>query len=447
MNSLVLTPDEYLMCKKAFCGGFTHANVMHVNYTLSNVQSYDFTSSYPAVMVSEKFPMSSPNHVKITSKEHFLNLLKKYCCIFTIEFTNIEDCVHYENYLSGAHCKTVNAELNNGRIIRADKLTTTITEQDYFIINKMYKWDSMKVDNFMYFHKNYLPTNFVKAILGLYKDKTELKGVKGKEIEYAKSKEQINSAYGMTVTDIIREDIVYDIDWGAQDVDIEAKISKYNMSRNRFLYYPWGVWVTAYARANLFSAILNIKDDYVYSDTDSVKILNYEKHEWYFKKYNDIILKKLTKACEFHKIPLEYIRPKTIKGVEKILGVWDKDDYIYEKFKTLGAKRYLYLDKDGYTLTVAGLSKKNGLSYLLKQYGESIFENFKEGLYIPAKETGKMTHTYIDEKQEGLIIDYNGVEYEYCEKSSIHLEPAPFDMSLTAEFINLILGVQEVYRL
>ena len=65
------------MLKQGFMGGFTHSNVRYNAITLNNVDSYDFNSSYPAVMVSEKFPLSRPIKVEITSKEEFEDCIKK----------------------------------------------------------------------------------------------------------------------------------------------------------------------------------------------------------------------------------------------------------------------------------------------------------------------------------------------------------------------------------
>ena len=81
-------------------------------------------------------------------------------------------------------------------------------------------------------------------------------------------------------------------------------------------------------------------NDYVYSDTDSVKILNYKNHLKYFEKYNENILKKLKYMCNVYEIDISLLSPKNMKGEVKPLGVWDFE-HIYDKFKTLGAKRYI----------------------------------------------------------------------------------------------------------
>ena len=49
----------------------------------------------------------------------------------------------------------------------------------------MYKWEKIRIYNFRRYKKDYLPTDFVKAILKLYRDKTTLKDVTGKEIQYS----------------------------------------------------------------------------------------------------------------------------------------------------------------------------------------------------------------------------------------------------------------------
>lgn len=76
MRNLILTPDEYNQLKRAFQGGFTHANAVYSGRILENVGSFDFTSSYPYVMISEKYPMGRGEHIQITSSEQFERCLK-----------------------------------------------------------------------------------------------------------------------------------------------------------------------------------------------------------------------------------------------------------------------------------------------------------------------------------------------------------------------------------
>lgn len=444
MSELTLTAEQYEVIKRAFSGGFTHANALYVGETLHDIYSMDFTSSYPYVMVSEKFPMSAPKYTAIKSINDFRFMIAKYCCVFDIEFYDLESTSLNENYISYSHCDAIKKPIvNNGRIVKAEYLSTTITDRDYIIINSFYKWSKIRISNFWYMRKDYLPTNFVKAILSLYIDKTTLKGVEGKEVDYLLSKERINSLYGMTVTDICRDKIIYSpVDWTSEKPDFEEAINKNNVSKKRFLYYPWGVWVTAYARFNLFTAIKELQDDYVYSDTDSVKFYNYERHKSYFDKYNNNVMLKLKAAMKAHKLPFEMTCPKTIDGREKQLGVWDFEGK-YSRFKTLGAKRYL-TEKDGkVSMTVSGLSKKKAVEYLIKEYGSNIFDAFCDGLYIKPQYTGKLTHTYLDNQMEGYLTDYQGNTVKYLEYSGIHLSPADYNLSINKIYLDYILNIKD----
>ena len=156
---------------------------------------------------------------------------------------------------------------------------------------------------------------------------------------------------------------------------------------------------------------------------------------------------------DYHGLNRELIEPKTIKGKKKCLGVWDYDGK-YSLFKTLGAKRYLVKysnderNPEGMrgkiNLTVAGLSKQNCVPYLLKKYGEDgIFEAFNNELYIPADYTGKNTHTYIDDEKHGKLKDYQGNISEYHEYSCIHLSESDYNLSISQEYLNFLLAIQE----
>lgn len=443
IHNLTIAETEYLQLKRAFQGGFTHASCLKSGKTFYNVKSYDFTSSYPAVMVAEMFPMSPAEHVTISTRAEFAHNLNNYCCMFDCEFTNICSKKIYENPISISRCwGIVNAVNDNGRVFSADRLCTTVTEQDFKTILNFYSWEDLKISNFTRYKKGYLPRQFVLTLLELYKNKTTLKDVPEEIMLYMLSKGMLNSAYGMCVTDIVRDVISYTTDWETTEPILADEIKKYNNSRTRFLFYPWGVWVTAYARRNLFTAIEALGSDYIYSDTDSVKLINADKHQQYFDNYNANIQNKIKTALKTQNIDPELAQPKTIKNKIKPLGVWDFDGE-YSEFKTLGAKRYLvrYADNGKLSATVAGVPKKAIENALEKT--SSPFGNFANNLTLSPAESGKKTHTYIDNEISGQHRDYLGNMCDFYEKSCVHLENAPFSMSMTDYYIDFLKGLNK----
>ena len=445
IKELTIEKPEYMLLKNAFMGGFTHCNAMYTNKICQNVTSYDFTSSYPTVLISEKYPMSKGKEVYITTETELLNLIKNYCVLVDLQFTNIKTSFMYEQIISYSKCRNVkNPLINNGRIVQADTLTISCTDVDFLNIRDFYKWGSMKIGLCYIYKKDYLPKEFIKTILHLYKSKTELKGVDGKEVEYLHSKELLNSLYGMCVTSIVHDTVSFNgAEWTTENGNLEEELKNYNTDKNRFLFYHWGVWCTAYARNNLYTGIKECKDDYIYSDTDSIKIFNADKHKNYFEKYNEWIVQKLEKCLKYHNIPLDYISPKTIKGETKTLGIWDFDGF-YTDFKTLGAKRYIYRKDDKISITVCGLSKKSGKEFIENQQKPFLF--FNDGMFVDCEHTGKMTHTYIDREIENIITDYLGNQAYYHEKSFIHLEKTDYLLSLSDMYIKYFMGVQKLIK-
>lgn len=448
MESLTLEADEYSQLKRAFQGGFTHANAHYVGKVLDNVGSHDFTSSYPAVMVLEKFPMAKAEYISNGINEsELMELLITRCCLFDIEIWGLMPKLFQEHPISRYKCPVCeNAIVDNGRIVMAEHIITTITEQDFFVYTEFYTWDRIEIKNLRTYQKNYLPKNFVQSVLNLYEKKTVLKDVEGEEINYMISKNMINAAYGMMVTDPIRDELTYsDNTFYTIPKNIAEGIDKYNTNIRRFLFYPWGVWVTAYARANLFSGIVEMGDDYIYSDTDSIKSMNTERHEDYFNSYNAQILDKIELASQYHNLDKSLFAPYTKKGKQKIIGVWD-DEGVYDKFKTLGAKRYLTMKgvqstEPKYMITLAGSNKKKTMEYLVGT-GDP-FGKFTDGLSIPPENSGRLILSYIDNETTGTVVDMFGVPYEYHELSSIHMEKSEYNLSMSEEFVRYLEGLRD----
>lgn len=458
MRDLTLTEDEYITAKQAFAGGFTHASPYHEGEVGFNLESYDFTSSYPAVIVSEMFPMSkgevvSPAEFKTSAD--ITARLKQNCLLMVLEFKDLKSLTLQEYYISDSRCYNEGANVFNGRVESAKYLRIAVTDVDWTIISKVYSWSSMRVLCCWQYKKRYLPTPYVVTVLDLYKRKTELKGVSGEEENYARAKELLNALYGMMATSIDRPEVIYTEgqEWNVdRTIPLIDVLQKYNTDTRRFISYLWGCYVTAYARRNLWTAIMRLGGDYWYSDTDSVKVSNHEKYKDYFEGYNENIITRLKFACDYHHLPYDYIMPKTIKGKVKPLGVWD-DEGKLTRFKTLGAKRYLYTaiedGKEDLHITCAGVAKKPAVAYLTHKYKtlDAIFEAFEDGLCFPSEydndgitqtATGKSTHVYYDKEFRMWLEDYEGQLAPVHELSCVNLSGADYNLGISGAFFEFL---------
>lgn len=440
IQGLYMEPDEYEQCRMAFQGGFVHSNPEHTKKILYNVGSFDFKSSYPSIIAMEKFPITRPTLIteKISLTEFYM-LLDCKCCLFDLEIYDVVPKLYHEFPLSASKCiiKEGYTE-SNGRIVSAYRIKTTVTEQDFFTYREFYDFDieRMVITNLRIFEKQYLPKPIIESCLDFYERKTLLDGVKGREADYMISKAMLNAIYGMMVQRAIRTKWIYENDEYIESSDtLENELDKYNRNKKRFLYYPWGIWVTAYARRNLFIGIRETGNDYVYSDTDSIKILNVEKHMDFIERYNNRIYEKIDKVSFDLGIDKERYSPKGLT-----MGLWNFEG-VYDKFKTLGAKRYL-CEKDGkLLLTVAGTNKISTCDYL-KKSGEP-FTLFDNGLEVPKEYSGRNVLSYIDFATSGEMIDYLGNKYVYHEMSSIHMETSEYNLSMSKSFLDYIRGIRE----
>ena len=445
MDRLTIEVAEYAYAKQAFLGGYTHANARYSKKLLKDVHSIDFTSSYPTVMISEKYPMSKGAFIKldIWDYQDFKSFLKDRVALVMVEIWDMETRPEIpDDYISSSrlfeHGK--NIMRNNGRVHKADYAKMIITSVDLAQIVSCYKYAKIHIIDGYFYYTDYLPREIIESILELYQNKTTLKGVKGKETEYLLSKGMLNSCYGMCVTDIVSDEQVCDeTGWHEIPADIEKCINQYNENPNRFLSYIWGVFVTAYARNNLFNGIRTIGIDYVYCDTDSIKFLNKSKHDAYITDYNNEIIRKCRECLDYYNIDYDELCPKTIKGVEKQIGVWDYEGK-YEYFKTLGCKRYLTYANGAYDLTCAGLPDKNGLTALLKDGSNiiDVFNRFSDDFKVDSEHAGKLAHFYNDEPYKINVIDYNGFRGTIECKSCVVLFPVGFSINGSIEY-NLFL--------
>lgn len=441
MNGLQLDAETYHMARTVYQGGYVHANGEVVGSVLSDVVAYDLSSSYPASIAQFQYPMSMFTELdNIDTMGELEAILDGNCAIIDIEFHDVETRYPFPITSESRTISTSFPLVDNGRIFSAESMRVLITEVDYWSLKRCYSFEGVTIYSVHVARSDYLPKQFVEPILDLYRTKTIMKGVSGQETVYRIAKENINSVYGMIGTDPIKESHeLRDCIFEPVETDLLSELDKYNKSRKRFLYYPWGAWVTAYSRSVLTEAIFDMIDAGVivaYCDTDSIYAVDHSAIPAIIKRANDDILARLMEAMDHHgydqTTAKEFISPLDKNGHPHPLGVFECETPTpLVGFKTLGAKRYAKLDhNERFGITVSGLRKKAS-EYVNERGG---FDFFTDGMTIPAEYSGRLTHTYSEEHIKNILIDYNGVPDHVEQHGFIHLEPSAYHMSLGADY-------------
>ena len=428
-------PHVYNLLVQAFGGGYTHANWIYADEVLENVDSYDETSAYPYVLVSCRFPSSEFKPCNIKRKK---DMSKHLCYLLVVRFYNIK-CKYYNNFISASKCNYIKGgKYDNGRIISADEIEITLTDIDFYFILDTYKGKYEIVESW-FCNYAYLPKQFIEFVLQKYVNKTEFKGVAGKEIEYQKEKNKFNALYGMSVTNMIRDNVVYKDDveeWFEEELTNDEIIDKLQIEKKKsFLSFAWGVWVTAYARDNLLRRVIELDDYVVYCDTDSCKLVDgYDKSV--FEKYNESVVEKIKFVSKNLEIPFEKYAPKDKKGVPHLLGVFESETegdskYTYSKFITQGAKKYAVEQNGKIKITIAGVPKSGAKA--LKS-----LDDFRDNLVFKYEDTGKNILMYVDAQDSFELTDYLGKKAIVNDKSGCCLLPTTYVLGKSEEYANLI---------
>ena len=460
-----LDADTFDMCRKAFRGGNTHANRLYTNKVLSNVGSDDIRSSYPTELY-RKYPGQFFDMRPFKRKEFnfylhnwhdwgmlievtWKNLRLRNPDATPVPYLSISKCdpikFHQTHGDSEKNKKQKARQMDNGRILRCEYCQTTITEVDYLIIMNQYEWDEEHITRVKVSKKHYLSEELLNQVKRYYYNKTTLKQKDDapnfdpdKAYLYARSKELLNGIYGMHVTSPCKFDYEFDEDkhevYEVREHEDHTPITeqelldRYYSSFSNFLSYQVGVWVTAYARYHLQMAIdiLGNKhnggktSDLVYCDTDSVKFLNPDDHIQDIEKLNQEYIKMAEERGAF----VDY------NGKRFHLGIFEYEGTA-KKFKTFGAKKYLYSTPDGFKITISGVPKKAGKKCIIQAIKKgkmsSPFDLKKGFVFRGVKTTSSyMDHDCLHEW------DVDGKKVYYA--SNIAMFPNSYTLGLTADY-------------
>lgn len=428
--------DVYKLLRRAFRGGDTHASRFYAGQIIDNVASYDRKSSYPSVQVCKKFPVTDFRKVEIKTIEEAVILNRRgSALLMEIAMWNIktDDACPY---LAISKCAvSENYTADNGRILTADKIVTVITDIDLRIILDQYKIGGVEILQCYYSKYGYLPDNYRNVIRKYYKGKCQLKGIAGAELEYMLSKGNLNSIYGMSATDPVREN--YKIDFSNKEVipcldklDREAiednVIAQLNASarKRKSGVYQWGVWTTAHARYELYQLRKEVGISFIYCDTDSVKFIKDLCPSDFVMKIKAYNKKWVEKSIK------EKIAYPASDGEYQYIGTYEnegnEEGIEYQQFITWGAKKYAYVKNGEIGITIAGVPKKDGAIELQKRGG---LESLKEGFTFTSIKKNRLD--YVKACDAGTV---EGIEKTNC----IVFHHVDYQLGITNNYRELI---------
>lgn len=444
--------ELYRQFTRATRGGDCHANVMHVDTLLYNVISSDESSAYPGVMVSRYYPMS---RFSVTPTVDLAKLDGNYAYLIDVIFYQMSTRTPV-TYISASKCTelSTDAVLDNGRVVKCDCVRLTMTDVDYDIIRRAYKWQNYEILTAYKSRYGLLPTPYVDYIMQLYDAKTSLKQSdddpdfdETKYGEYTRSKQYINALYGMMLTSPLNPDVKYtENEWQPvtelTNEEVTEKLREMSEPYHSFLAYQWGIWVTAWARHNLYDVIFVDPKNCVYNDTDSIKHFASEKIDKAIAAYNKANERRVKANLKAHGIdrPCTYI---DYKGVAHTIGNFEPDG-VYEQFITFGAKKYAYVDSKARKLgiTVSGLNKK--LAVNEPEIAECGLRGFRNDKVFGIEYSGRLTSRYAEEQPEIDVYDEEGNKYHAHHKIGVSLIPTTYTLHNYPNADDIIMSMSAV---
>lgn len=392
-KKIALSFELQQIAEKVYHGGFTHCNRHYVGKIIRElVKCYDFASSYPYQLCTMKAPCEKFYKVDDCGMADIIVSADEYAYMFKLILLKpkLKSDKIPMPILQSSKAKSINAVIDNGRILCAGYVEIYLNEIDLQLIAESYDYDLAICTDVWCARKDYLPRWFTDYVFKKFAEKTEIKPYKATQpVEYSLRKSKANCLYGMCVQHPVREDIIEIYETGKYEVDkkgksAEEKYADYLKNTKNVLPYTWGIWCTSGAMYNLFQLGKCFTDDgmWLYSDTDS--IYGYGWDDTKLQAFNDAIKQKL--------IDRGY-GAVVVNGKEYWLGIAEHDGTAdeYIEFRMMGAKRYCgrCVEDGKLHLTVAGVPKK-GVECL-----NDDINNFNAGFIFSGKVTGKKTHKHI----------------------------------------------------
>jgi hypothetical protein len=362
-----------------YFGGISYVNPKYANKDIFGAYSYDVNSMYPAQMHDAMLPFGDPNIIENPSLKYALHCLRTWPCVVA-DIDDLSITLKSERHLPFLMFPTDSqtSVRMQGKVISCRHEKAVLSCQDFRIMEAEYNIHTMKITRLYCFNsKRGQYAAFVDYFYGMKSDADAVRNDPNAssadkmqaEIIRNVAKVMINASYGKDGTKLLRttNKTVYNPSENVLEnrQDTEIAIPEY--------YLPSAIFICSNARWQLYSAARLVRDDFIYSDTDSIKVTSHG---------NEI----LQNSPEFYVDPLK-------------LGAWGYEGR-YETARFVRQKTYSYeqVDKHGELqrhYTVCGAPDSVKLAMKIDDFKpgmvitlEQLHREGREGRLLPVRVPG-----------------------------------------------------------
>lgn len=378
-----LTEEVYNDLDFSYMGAITHGNNDYMGELLTNVniRHRDKRSFYPSTMRIDTYPIGkwiklynfNDSKTPITTKK-VLKYARDNCLLVSFFIKNVQ-------LYKGVTCPILQVNKclkfkdegttfikDNGKVVKmSGKTFLTLTDLDFRLMLKQYHIGKLLITRVYGSKRGKLPDWLINTIdrfmydKTLYKDEVkrlekldDIDALADANINLMKSKNKLNGIYGMTSTRPLRVNYLYDsstMKWSSSVPNTTKALDDFYNSRNNFMNFSYGVFVTAWCRYRILNDIMTIGyDKFIYTDTDSLFYFSDDETEKKFEKLNDRNYKKCLESGAYVNVNDKIVEYMTFE---------DEGENITE-FKFLHTKCYGYCtdnNSDSLKITIAGVPK------------------------------------------------------------------------------------------
>lgn len=263
-----------------YFGGVSYLNPYYANRSdlTSPAYSYDVHSMYPDKMANGWLPYGDPLIVDNPTQEEAWRLIRTYNCVM-VDIVGLSVQLKSPDHFPALMFPTdpYHSVRMEGKVIKCEDEVVCLTGIDCLIMESEYEIRAGEITRLYMFHSCKGPyAGFVNKWMSVKSEADKIRNDETRSEEERRiaktqrelAKVMLNASYGKDGTKLLRYPhrtyLDPESDLLEAEVDVEVSDVEY--------YLPTAIFICALARRQLWQAVRILRREFIYCDTDSVKV-------------------------------------------------------------------------------------------------------------------------------------------------------------------------------